>query len=401
MNLLKAKRNFRCTDCNYCREAVCPSTDECIGCSACFIACPYNAVDMVKRQATAGIKININGKEAWVPKKITVKKALELHGCKFSRYPGEGIFAPCEVGGCWACTVKINGKDVRSCITPVQEGMVIYTSATIYIPKRLICGFAPHAAGGVGTPLSLKGLKEFVELVCFTCGCNFRCPQCQNWSVAYRGKQIRGVAENKTPDETASMMTLLRRKYNLNRLTISGGESTLNRLWLVSCISKLKKLNTDSKLKIHIDTNGSVLTYDYIDELVEAGMTDIGIDLKGLRLNTFMKITGLEDKDLSKKYLDTAWNAVKYINRKYKETIFLGLGIPYNKAFISLDEIRQIGEEICKIDPKIQVCLIDYRGEFRSKFSQPEPEEMKSVLKILKTNGLKTACCQTKDGYFV
>jgi len=74
MNFLKAKRNFRCIDCNYCNEAVCPSTDECIGCGACFIACPYNAVDMVKSQATAKIKINIDGKEACVPKKITVKK---------------------------------------------------------------------------------------------------------------------------------------------------------------------------------------------------------------------------------------------------------------------------------------------------------------------------------------
>jgi molybdenum cofactor biosynthesis enzyme MoaA len=37
-----------------------------------------------------------------------------------------------------------------------------------------------------------------------------------------------------------------------------------------------------------VDTNGSILTYDYLDELVEAGMTDIGIDLKSLEDHTYI-----------------------------------------------------------------------------------------------------------------
>jgi len=46
-----------------------------------------------------------------------------------------------------------------------------------------------------------------------------------------------------------------------------------------------------------VDTNATILTRDYIDELVEAGVTDIGPDLKGCYPETFMRITGIEDKE--------------------------------------------------------------------------------------------------------
>ena len=49
------------------------------------------------------------------------------------------------------------------------------------------------------------------------------------------------------------------------------------------------------------------------DAISGAGRTDIGIDLKSLELDTFSRITGVDDKDLAEKYLDTAWNAVKYL----------------------------------------------------------------------------------------
>ena len=115
------------------------------------------------------------------------------------------------------------------------------------------------------------------------------------------------------PNEAAYRLSVERKHYQVDRIAISGGESTLNRKWLIPFIEHLRKLNPDNEARIHIDTNASILTTDYIDELVEKGMTDIGPDLKGIQLETFMTITNLKSQDLAKKYLTTSWESVKYI----------------------------------------------------------------------------------------
>ena len=127
-------------------------------------------------------------------------------------------------------------------------------------------------------------------------------------TTTYNGKE-RAL----TPREAAVKMTATRRKYGVDRIAISGGESTSNRRWLIQYLQELKKLNPDEKARLHVDTNASILTPNYINELVEAGMTDIGPDLKGLRLETFMRITELRDGKLAEKYQKTSWEAVKYI----------------------------------------------------------------------------------------
>lgn len=191
-----------------------------------------------------------------------------------------------------------------------------------------------------------------------------------------------------------------RRNYRVDRMAISGGECTLNRKWLIEYLTELKKKNTDDKAHFHVDTNGSILTPDYLDELVEAGMTDIGIDLKSLELNTFLQITDVNNQDIARKYLETAWNAVKYIVDHYPEKVFLGVGIPYNKDLISLDEIRKMGDKIRKIDENVQVCVLDYRPAFRRSYIlRPEYDEMVNVRRILSGTGLKTVICQTAKGH--
>jgi pyruvate formate lyase activating enzyme len=130
-------------------------------------------------------------------------------------------------------------------------------------------------------------------------------------------------------------------------------------------------------------------------------MTDIGIDLKSLRLNTFMVIAGLEDKDLAKKYLETSWKAVKHLVDNHPQ-VFLGIGIPYNSKLISLKEVEEMGRKIAKIDPWIQFCVLDYRPEFqRLDIVRPEFEEMMQVHEVLKSSGLESVVCQTAKGRIV
>jgi pyruvate formate lyase activating enzyme len=195
-------------------------------------------------------------------------------------------------------------------------------------------------------------------------------------------------------------MTEARKRYGVDRMAISGGECTLNREWLIQYIRELRLLNKDERARFHVDTNATILTKDYLDELVEAGVTDIGPGLKGLNVETFMRITGVTDRELAEKYHQTAWKAFKYLVDNYKDRVFIGVGIPYNKDLIFMEEIARMGGEIAKIDPEVQVCVLDYRPEFRRlQISRPTFEEMVNVWRALKSTGLKTVICQTIRPY--
>lgn len=401
--LLARRDPTRCIHCGAC-EALVPcqggtvgEETNCTGCGACAAACPESAIELVERAPPPEITITINGERIPIPSRITVLHALELLGHSAGRFPGEGdLFAPCRSGGCWSCAVAVDGRVVPSCVTVVREGMVVETVLPSgFRPLRLLHGWMGHGVGGVGTPWHLKQRRDYIEAAVFACGCNLRCPQCQNWTTTYCGKE-----EAYTPLEAAVLMTGLRRRCGVARMAISGGESTLNRPWLVGYVQELRERNPDPAARIHVDTNATLLTRDYIDELVEAGMTDIGPDLKGLHLETFMRITGISDRDLAERFLKTAWEAVRYLVNEYPDRLFTGVGIPYNRDLISLDEIRKMGDAIRNIDPDLQVCVLDYRPDFRRKdIKRPHPREMQEVLEILTGCGLSTVICQTRYGH--
>lgn len=384
----------KCKHCGFCDEVACSGyAERCSGCGACYLACPHEAIQMIEIENGKNITIKIDGEPFDVPEKITIKKALELYGYKLSKLPGEGdIFVACATGGCWSCAVLVNNELKPSCITQVKEGMNISTKVEV-TPKRLVHGWMGHAVGGVGTPWWLKKHYGFIETACFACGCNFQCPQCQNWITTYSGRELP-----LTPREAALLMSDARRRYKVDRMAISGGECTLNKQWLIQYLKHLRKQNQDINARFHVDTNGSILTPDYLDELVYAGMSDIGIDLKAINISTFQRITGVKG-DIAKTYLENAWNAVKYMLDNHDE-VFVGIGIPYNRHLISLEEIVKMGEKIEEIDENVQVCVLDYRSAFRrTDIGKPEYKEMLEVYKALKSTGLKTVICQTARGH--
>mgnify|MGYP000574840478 CR=1 FL=1 len=60
-----------------------------------------------------------------------------------------------------------------------------------------------------------------------------------------------------------------------------------------------------------------LLTPRYVDELVEIGANNIGVEPKGLHLETFMDISGIGDRELAERYLKTSWEAAKYLIDNY------------------------------------------------------------------------------------
>jgi len=160
-------------------------------------------------------------------------------------------------------------------------------------------------------------------------------------------------------------------------------------------------LNPDDSARLHLDTNATVLTREFVDGLVKVGVTDVGPDLKGLRTETFMKITGNADRKLAERYLENAWSVTEYIvDRYYPEPLFVGVGIPYNKYFITLEEVREMGERIARVNPEVQVCLLDYFPTFRRVgMERPSVAEMRKARETLVETGLKTVLAQTTTGH--
>ncbi len=81
----------------------------------------------------------------------------------------------------------------------------------------------------------------------------------------------------------------------------------------------------------------------------------------------------------------------------------MGVGIPYSQFFHpDLIEIYEMGLKIAEINPRIQVCVLDYRPTFRNRdITRPSVREMKKVRKTLQDAGLKTVIAQTLIGHLV
>lgn len=391
------KNRDRCIGCGVCEYVSKCVNKECVGCLACFHACPNNAKEIVLDYDKRGsLKIVVNKSTFEVPEGVTIKRALEMIGYRFEVYPNEGdIQAPCNLGGCYTCSVLVKGELVRSCITGVSDGIRIETDISSTTPIRIVHGPEPHTVGGKATPWTEERGEKYIEVAIWVAGCNLRCPQCQNYRITYDN-----VSKPVSPKEAAYKLTVYRRQYGVNGLAISGGEPTLNKRWLIEYFRELRKLNPESKTRLHLDSNGTLLTPSYIDELVEVGCNNIGVEPKGNRVETFTKVTGIVDHELAERYLKTSWNAVKYLVDKYSDKVYVGVGVPYNSYFMSLSELAEIGDRIASISNSLQVCVLDYFPTFKRRdIKRPSFNEMVKVKNILNGCGLENVIIQTEFGY--
>jgi pyruvate formate lyase activating enzyme len=195
------------------------------------------------------------------------------------------------------------------------------------------------------------------------------------------------------PTETVAQLRLNSEEDDW--IGISGGEPTLNRKWLIETVRQLRQKLPDCRLQL--DTNASLLSGEYIDELVEAGVTDISPDispdLKAYRLDTFMKACGISSAERARVYLDNSWRAVRYINDNFREQIFMAVSLPCHPKIHSRDELEEMAAALVKIDPELPVTLIELQPAFRHRdWPWISPETMANALSSIHWNSL----CQPK-----
>jgi len=82
-----------------------------------------------------------------------------------------------------------------------------------------------------------------------------------------------------------------------------------------------------------------------------------------------------------------------------REKVFHVVGVPYDEALASLDEVTHSGERLASI-PTIQLRVLDFFPTFRRRdIERPSPEEMFKVKRVLKDVGLKAVVIQTSTGH--
>lgn len=131
----------------------------------------------------------------------------------------------------------------------------------------------------------LSGIRTFsfvdypkkISAVIYTGGCNFKCPWCHNWKIAYSN-------EYKKISEEDVLKKLVELKKRINAVCITGGEPTINND-LYEFIKKIKNLN----YKIKLDTNGT--NPKVLEKLLKKKLIDyVAMDIKAAP-NNYEKLT--------------------------------------------------------------------------------------------------------------
>jgi nicotinate dehydrogenase subunit A len=112
----------------------------------------------------------VNGKaesvESWDPDQpllYVLRNTLGLHGCKFG----------CGLGQCGACTVLIDGKAARACLTPVKQvaGRSVTTEASEAVQAAFVaeqaaqCGYCTNGMVLAATALLQSNPRPTLEQV--------------------------------------------------------------------------------------------------------------------------------------------------------------------------------------------------------------------------------------------
>ena len=172
--------------------------------------------------------------------------------------------------------------------------------------------------------LTLTNYPGLVACTIFTNGCNYKCPFCQNGTLAL------GTETNRISEEEVLEYLILRRKM-LDGICISGGEPTIQKD-LKTFIESVK----DIGLKVKLDTNGS--NPKVIKDLLDNNLVDyIAMDIKA-PFDKYKEITGVKPN------IDKLKESINLIKSSNIEHEFRTTIIKEYHTYEDIEEIAKIAD---------------------------------------------------------
>jgi len=217
----------------------------------------------------------------------------------------------------------------------------------------------------------------------FMAGCNYKCLNCQNWSIAQlpdNGYQPRGFISAKELARkcVAQLDSPAAKLMGADRIFFSGGEPTIHLPYIEQVITEARKLSPD--LKVNFDTNG-FLTSASLTKVLKF-TTSITYDIKAFNDEVHLALTGVSSAPVLR-------NA-EYIGRFAKNKLweYRILVIPK----INDKEIEPLCRFIADIDANLPVCFLAFRPNYALEHHPGATAElMERCVSIAKKRGLKNA----------
>lgn len=232
--------------------------------------------------------------------------------------------------------------------------------------------------------ITLSELKPRVWIT--LSGCNLKCRGCFSIARDTVGEpmvveQLLSLVKNAASDYYADT--------SLEEAVITGGEPTLDRRYLLELVSRLKEVVG----WIVLDTNGTLLDRAYLEELINAGITEVMVDLKAWDENLHVWYTGCTNKGIVEN-IKNAYGKVKLV-----------VSTVYIPGIVAEREIEQIAKFLAGIDKKGE---IEYRiNRFRAEQSyekiarNPYPGEIERayaiVARYMKQSVIGKSCVRERE----
>ncbi len=217
----------------------------------------------------------------------------------------------------------------------------------------------------------------------FMAGCNYKCLNCQNWTISQYPDNGFGQRGYEDPKELAEeclnrLNSLSARLMGADRIFFSGGEPTIHLPYIERVVEEARKINPDTK--VNFDTNGYA-TEQGLQRILNF-TTSITYDLKAYNDEVHLALTGASSKPVLR-------NAA-YIGRHARDKLWEIRILVIPK--INEVEVKPLTHFIADIDPSLPVCFLAFRPNFvLESHLGASGSLMDKCVEIAKRSGLENA----------